>query len=132
MTQLAIAGIGAFFMIWFLDSRYRVLPASLHNALPAHHPGLVVVDITVATCSTVNVFSSCKLNPAVWHRVEKDLYLGHGWVSSDNRPVNMGAPDSADGTTALHWAAHQDDLVRAGARRRLKHARFNVGPIQKT
>jgi hypothetical protein len=82
MTQLAIAGIGAFFMIWFLDSRYRVLPASLHNALPAHHPGLVVVDITVATCSTVNVFSSCKLNPAVWHRVEKDLYLGHGWVSS--------------------------------------------------
>lgn len=69
-------------MIWFLDSRYRVLPASLHNALPAHHPGLVVVDITVATCSTVNVFSSCKLNPAVWHRVEKDLYLGHGWVSS--------------------------------------------------
>lgn len=82
ITQLAIAGIGAFFMIWFLDSRYRVLPASLHNALPAHHPGLVVVDITVATCSTVNVFSSCKLNPAVWHRVEKDLYLGHGWVSS--------------------------------------------------
>jgi hypothetical protein len=82
ITQLAIAGVGAFFMVWFLDSRYRVLPTSLHNALPAHHPGLVVVDISVATCSKVNPFSSCKLNPAVWHRVEKDLYLGHGWVSS--------------------------------------------------
>lgn len=69
-------------MIWFLDSRYRVLPTGLHNALPAHHPGLVVVDITVATCSSVNPLSSCKLDPVVWHRVEKDLYLGHGWVSS--------------------------------------------------
>lgn len=69
-------------MVWFLDSRYRVLPTSLHNALPAHHPGLVVVDISIATCSSVNVLSNCKLDPAVWHRVEKDLYLGHGWVSS--------------------------------------------------
>jgi hypothetical protein len=69
-------------MVWFLDSRYRVLPTSLHNALPAHHPGLVVVDISVATCSSVNVLSNCKLDPAVWHRVDKDLYLGRGWVSS--------------------------------------------------
>ena len=69
-------------MVWFLDSRYRVLPASLHNALPAHHPGLVIVDITVASCSSINVFSNCKLDPALWHRVEKDLYLDQGFVSS--------------------------------------------------
>lgn len=69
-------------MVWFLDSRYRVLPASLHNALPAHHPGLVIVDVTVASCSSVNLLSNCKLDPIVWHRVEKDLHLGHGWISS--------------------------------------------------
>jgi hypothetical protein len=49
--------------------------------MPAHHPGLVITDITVTTCSTVNVFSSCKLDSNAWHRIEKDLYLGKGWVS---------------------------------------------------
>lgn len=50
--------------------------------MPQHHPGLVITDITITKCSTVNLFSSCKLDPDKWHRVEKDLYLGRGWVSS--------------------------------------------------
>lgn len=40
------------------------------------------MDITVATCSSANLLSNCKLNPIIWRRVDKDLYLGHGWVSS--------------------------------------------------
>jgi hypothetical protein len=50
--------------------------------MPAHHPGLVITDMTVTTCSTINVFSSCRLDSNSWHRIEKDLYLGKGWVSS--------------------------------------------------
>jgi len=42
----------------------------------------VVTDITVTKCSRVNVFTSCKLDSDLWHRIEKDLYLGSGWVSS--------------------------------------------------
>jgi hypothetical protein len=68
--------------VYILDAQYRVLPSAIHNALPAHHPGLVITDIKVTTCSTLNVFSSCKLDPDIWHRIEKDLYLGSGWVSS--------------------------------------------------
>lgn len=29
----------------------------------------------------MNPVSKCKLDPAVWHRVEKDLYLDSGWFS---------------------------------------------------
>jgi hypothetical protein len=68
--------------VLILDNRYKVLPSSLHNALPAHHPGLVITDITVTTCSWANVFKSCKLNPEVWHRIEKDLYLGKGFTNA--------------------------------------------------
>jgi len=68
--------------VLFLDNRYRVLPTAIHNHLPSHHPGLVITDITVKTCSTLNPLSSCKLDPAVWHRIEKDLYLDTGWVSA--------------------------------------------------
>ena len=50
--------------------------------MPAHHPGLIITDITVTKCSTINVFSSCSLDASAWHRVEKDLYLGKGWVTS--------------------------------------------------
>lgn len=42
----------------------------------------MITDITVTKCSRVNVFTSCKLDPDLWHRIEKDLYLGSGWVSS--------------------------------------------------
>lgn len=49
--------------------------------MPTHHPGLVVTDVTVVTCSSVNVFSSCDLDPEEWHRIDKDLYLGKAWTS---------------------------------------------------
>lgn len=69
-------------VVYFLDNQFRVLPSALHNVMPAHHPGLVITDITVTSCSRINLFTSCKLDADVWHRVEKDLYLGSGWVSS--------------------------------------------------
>lgn len=68
-------------VIYFLDSQFRVLPSSIHNHLPTHHPGLVITDITVTTCSSISLFTSCKLNPNYWHRIEKDLYLGSGWIN---------------------------------------------------
>lgn len=58
-----------------------MLPQSIHSHLPLHHEGLVITDITVQTCSTLNPISKCKLDQDKWHRVEKDLYLGTGWVS---------------------------------------------------
>jgi predicted MPP superfamily phosphohydrolase len=58
-----------------------VLPASIHGHLPTHHPGFVVTDVTIATCSAINIFSSCTLDPTLWHRVDKDLYLGSSWTS---------------------------------------------------
>lgn len=36
----------------------------------------------MATCSTLNIFSSCKLDIDKWHRIEKDLYLGNGFLTS--------------------------------------------------
>lgn len=71
----------ASFAVFFLDSRYRVLPQSVHSHLPLHHEGLVITDITVQTCSTLNPLSKCMLDQKKWHRVEKDLYLGSGWVT---------------------------------------------------
>ena len=59
-----------------------MLPSSIHNHLPAHHPGLVITDITVTTCSTLNPLSSCQLDSDKWHRIEKDLYLGKSWIKS--------------------------------------------------
>ena len=65
----------------FLDSRYGVLPQAVHNHLPSHHEGLVITDITIQSCSSLNPISKCQLDQEEWHRVEKDLYLGDGWVS---------------------------------------------------
>jgi hypothetical protein len=75
--QLSLLASMLFIFIYILDSRYRVLPATIHNHLPAHHPGLVVTDITVHTCR----LGSCKLPTDKWHRIEKDLYLKSGWVT---------------------------------------------------
>ncbi|KAH8665098.1 Metallo-dependent phosphatase-like protein [Tricladium varicosporioides] len=82
ICQLAALTVVSIVVVYFLDNRFRVLPSALHNVMPTHHPGLIITDITVTTCSRVNVFSSCKLDADVWHRIEKDLYLGSGWVSS--------------------------------------------------
>jgi predicted MPP superfamily phosphohydrolase len=69
-------------LVLFLDNRYRVLPSSLHDRLPLHHPGFVVTDVSILACSSLNFFSGCALDPTVWHRVDKDLYLGTSWASS--------------------------------------------------
>ncbi|EEH20823.1 hypothetical protein PABG_03054 [Paracoccidioides brasiliensis Pb03] len=80
-VQLGLLVLIILFTILILDNELGLLPASIHDRLPTHHPGLVVTDVTVATCSTLNIFSSCTLDPQIWHRVEKDLYLGQGWTS---------------------------------------------------
>ncbi|MCJ1481525.1 hypothetical protein MMC06_001684 [Schaereria dolodes] len=67
--------------VFLLDNRYRVLPNTIHNKLPAHRDGLVLTDITVTTCSSLNLLSTCRLDPEKWYRVEKDLYLSRGWVT---------------------------------------------------
>lgn len=41
----------------------------------------MITDVTLATCSSLNILSSCKLDAAKWHRVDKDLYLSSTWVS---------------------------------------------------
>ncbi len=71
-----------FFLLLIADSRYRVLPNSLHSHLPSHHTGTVITDVSIAFCSSANPFSSCRLDADEWHRVEKDLYLQNGWLSS--------------------------------------------------
>ncbi|KAG8623716.1 hypothetical protein KVT40_008692 [Elsinoe batatas] len=81
-TQIAAFFSGVFLIVYLLDSRFRLLPQAIHSALPLHHEVLVVTDIRLKTCSSVNPFTSCRLDPEVWHRVDKDLYLNSGWVKS--------------------------------------------------
>ena len=50
--------------------------------MPTHHAGAVAIDLTITTCNSVNPFSSCKLDPDRWKRIEKDLYLGTSFFSS--------------------------------------------------
>lgn len=73
--------LAVFLLVVLLDRQLGVLPQTIHHHLPTHHEGRVVTDITVKTCSALNPFTSCQLDPAEWHRVEKDLYLSTGWVS---------------------------------------------------
>ncbi|KAJ4286717.1 hypothetical protein N0V90_012969 [Kalmusia sp. IMI 367209] len=80
-VQLGLLTSAVFLLVFFLDNRYRVLPQAIHNHLPLHHEGLVITDITIKTCSSLNPISKCQLDQEQWHRVEKDLYLGTGWVS---------------------------------------------------
>lgn len=37
--------------------------------------------MTITTCSTISLLSNCQLDPTVWSRVEKDLYLDTAWTS---------------------------------------------------
>ena len=76
--QLGLLIFLALLFIFLLDNRFRVLPNKIHGYLPLHHPGLVLVDITVTTCT---IISSCKLDQSRWQRIEKDLYLDKGWFS---------------------------------------------------
>ncbi|ORY71906.1 Metallo-dependent phosphatase-like protein [Pseudomassariella vexata] len=81
ISQLTAASIFTFFLVFFLDRNFRVIPNAIHEYMPQHHPGLVITDIAITQCSKLNPLSSCKLNSELWHRIEKDLYLGKGWVS---------------------------------------------------
>lgn len=80
--QLSAFGLLVFLIILLIDNRFRVLPNSIHGHLPTHHPGFVVTDVTIVTCSSINLFSSCTLDPSVWTRVDKDLYLDNTWASA--------------------------------------------------
>ena len=82
ITQAAALLSAIFLVVFLLDTRYRLLPHSVHSALPLHHDVSVITDLTLTTCSTTNPFSSCRLDSDIWHRVEKDLYLNTGWFKS--------------------------------------------------
>lgn len=79
--QLGVFVFVVIVIILLVDSQLELLPAIIHDHLPAHHHGFVVTDVTISTCSTVNIFTSCNLDPKVWRRVEKELYLGQGWMT---------------------------------------------------
>ena len=82
LTQAGAFIVLVLILVFLADSRYRLLPTSIHSALPSHHAGSVVTDITISFCSSLNPLSSCRLDPSEWHRIEKDLYLNSGWVKS--------------------------------------------------
>ncbi|GAB1725999.1 hypothetical protein NU195Hw_g5432t1 [Hortaea werneckii] len=71
-----------FLLVFIADYQYKVLPSSLHTFSPTHHAGTVVTDIKIAFCSKTNPFSTCRLDPEKWHRIEKDLFLHTGWTRS--------------------------------------------------
>jgi hypothetical protein len=69
-------------VLFFLDRNFRVLPNAIHEYLPSHHAGLVITDITATQCSSINPFSNCDLDPEIWHRIDKNLYLGKSMFGS--------------------------------------------------
>lgn len=73
---MSALGLVAIILLFFVDRNYRVLPNALHEYLPQQHHGLVLTDVRISKCSSINVFSSCKLDLDKWKRIEKDLYLG--------------------------------------------------------
>ncbi|KAF3937216.1 hypothetical protein ABW19_dt0206396 [Dactylella cylindrospora] len=77
-TQLAILSLLAFLLVYFLDSRYDVLPNAIHSRLPQHHDEQVITDIEVTSC--IKLLSGCRKD-APWHRIEKDLYLEEHWIN---------------------------------------------------
>lgn len=82
IVQVSAVAALTFFGVFFLDRNFRVLPSAIHEYMPQHHAGLLITDITIKRCSSLNVFSSCRLDPDTWHRIEKDLYLSKTLVSS--------------------------------------------------
>lgn len=82
IVQFSAVAIVTCLVIFFLDRNFRVLPSAIHEYMPQHHAGLLITDISIKRCSNLNVFSSCRLDPDQWHRIEKDLYLGKTLVTS--------------------------------------------------
>ena len=81
LIQFSVALVFTLTLVLLLDRNYRVLPDSIHSHLPGHHPGQVVTDVTVVTCSKLSPFSNCDLDPNEWHRLHKELYLGLSWTA---------------------------------------------------
>jgi Calcineurin-like phosphoesterase len=77
-VQLGFLSTIILLLVFILDDRYSVLPNSVHNAIPVHHPGLVITDITVQMCN--NPLGSCKLKSEKWHRIDKDVFLGKAFM----------------------------------------------------
>ncbi|KOS17308.1 Phosphatase DCR2 [Escovopsis weberi] len=115
ITQLGAAVVFIFILVAFLDRNYRVLPTAIHNYMPSHHPGLVVTDVTVVTCSTLKPFSSCDLPDPKWHIVNRELYLGKAWTSkayvyvSRKREEELTAEDEVVTDIAIGGPGAVDD-----------------------
>ncbi|KAH8908886.1 phosphatase DCR2 [Coniochaeta sp. PMI_546] len=82
IIQVATATVFTLIVLFFLDRNFRVLPNAIHEYLPSHHAGQVITDITITECSSINPFKSCKLDPEIWRRIDKDLYLGKAMFGS--------------------------------------------------
>jgi hypothetical protein len=82
IIQVTTATVFTVIVLFFLDRNFRVLPNAIHEYLPSHHAGQVITDITITECSSINPFSSCNLDPEIWRRVDKDLYLGKAMFGS--------------------------------------------------
>ncbi|KAB5575644.1 Metallo-dependent phosphatase-like protein [Coniochaeta sp. 2T2.1] len=82
IIQVSTATVFTLIVLFFLDRNFRVLPNAIHEYLPSHHAGQVITDITITECSSINPFKSCKLDPDIWRRVDKDLYLGQAMFGS--------------------------------------------------
>ncbi|KAL2211864.1 phosphatase DCR2 [Sarocladium strictum] len=136
-VQLVSIVIFTFLVVAFLDRNYRVLPNVIHGYMPQHHPGHVVTDVAITKCSSLNPFSSCKLDPSIWQRIEKDLYLGKTWTTSafvhikkkheeeldaeDSvvMDVSVGRLEPAQGESTDKWESRENGLwIRRSAKKK--------------
>lgn len=101
MVQLAAALTFGIVVLFFLDRNYRVLPDAIHGHMPSHHPGLIITDVTIQKCSSLNPFSSCTLDSSRWRRIEKDLYLGKTWTSSAYIHVSQKREEDLSGSDTI-------------------------------
>ncbi|KAF8471809.1 Metallo-dependent phosphatase-like protein [Kalaharituber pfeilii] len=77
LVQTCLFAAALFLAVVFLDSRYKVLPTSIHNRFPAphwHHTGYVITDINYQSCNKI-FGPQCTLGED-WHQIEKDVFLG--------------------------------------------------------
>jgi hypothetical protein len=100
-VQISTAAIFTFLVLFFLDRNFRVLPTAIHEYLPTHHAGQVITDVTIATCNSVNPFSKCQLDPLIWHRVDKELYLGKNTFTSAYIHVRLMREEELKATDAV-------------------------------
>ncbi|KAJ4302086.1 Phosphatase dcr2 [Collariella sp. IMI 366227] len=128
IVHISATALFTFIFIFFLDRNFRVLPNAIHGYLPTHHAGSVITDITIAKCSSINVFSSCtldqtcgRLNPQLAGDKKKKHGAGEKeeepwearpgglWIKRSNR---RGVSDSEHAVTAVD-VLFGDDAVEA-------------------